>query len=1821
MTAAEVLPLTPLQEGLLFEVQHRADDTPDVYTGQLVLDLQGEPDPARWRSAAQGLLDRHPNLRVAFQQLPSGENVARVEPDVALPWQEIDLGALLAAGHGAAAVEQELAGLLEHDLLRGFDPSLAPLARVTLYRLGPARHRLVLTYHQLLLDGWSMPVLLDELLALADPDGVLPGAGPDHRRYLDWLARRDQEAAGTAWAQALAGLEHGTLVGTRGSGDRTAPTQLPGHVVAEVEAGPLLAFAENERVGLDTVVRGAWALVLSALTGSLDVVFGATVSGRPPELPGVEKMVGSFSNTVPVRVRIDPAQSVGELLRNLEAGHRALGEHHHLGLTAIQRLAGVGELFDTITVFENRSPAGDLPRCVGDVEVAGVAVRDASHYPFSLAVRPGEKLLLELEFAADRFTADAAREVLQRLVGVLRQLGQASIPSAGRLDLLLEGERAKLLGSWALGENPGTRPATVLQALSRQARATPDAVALVTEVQRWTYAELEEWSSRVAAGLRRHHHHDLLGETVAVCLPRAWMLPALLAVMKTGAAALALDESGPSARTYLMLSDVSPAMVVRSVEQLENAWFAATSELPRITGAMPAYVVHTSGSTGVPRAVVTTHAALGNLLASHRRHLMSAFPGRLRLGHLNSFGFDAAWDQVLWTVAGHQLHVIAESISQDPQALITYVDQHGVDALDLTPSQLAELVGAGLLESRLKLLTVGGEPMDPALWQRVCAEPGLRVHDLYGPTETTVDAYGWVSDRAGRRKAYRVDGVRTYVLDEFLRPVPAGVTGEVYVAGPGLALGYLKRPGQTAERFVADPFQQGERMYRTGDRARWTAGGVLELAGRADRQVQIRGMRVELGEIEASLRALRLVSQAAVVSGEDGRLAAYLSTTRPAQAEEIRAALAGRLPAAMIPSTIVMLDRLPLTSRGKLDLAALPAVAEAVPVPPRTERETAVAELFAEVLGMEQVGIRENFFALGGHSLLAMRLAGRLRAELGVKVDVRDIFAAPDVERLSRRLPVRGRADRPRLQAACPRPERVPLSSAQQQFRIEHGQTLTRPTAWRLIGPVDEPALRQAVADLAQRLEILRTVVTEHGGVSYQVLQAELPALRVVEARRPELKALIDQECRYCFRPDVETPLRATLFRVAEDEHVLVVVVHHLAADDRSVPILLGDLSAAYSARSRGRLPQWAPLPVQYADFALWQRALERNQATSSKQKTYWKRHLDGMPQQLALPAGRPGTDRSGFAGGAEPFLIEPDLAVRLREVAAEQDSSMLMLIQTAVAVLLAKLGAGEDIPLGFPVDGRPETASEQMAGAFARVLPLRVNASGDPAFTALLAQVRDTALAALDRQDALFDPPQSAVTVTWCGPEDGALRLPGLSCLPVRVDRTTCRADLAFEVGDLGPDGLDGSIGYRSDRFDAADAALLGARLVRVLEQIAQAPTRRLSQYEALLHGERAKLTGEWAAGGPVPLETMGLTVVDLLAQQARRSPQAVALVTAERTWTFEELEAWTNRAARVLLWAGPLRGRVIALNLDRAWMLPAVLAVLKTGAACLTIDPGHRPGLLEEVRPVLTIDSASLLEGDESDAPLSDPDRGGRLGPDMPAYLVCPPGSGGVVVPHAAIVNLAASHRDRPGTEGARRRVALGASFEQDSWWEPALWMLAGHELHVPIEPTVRWLREASVDVLCTTPADLARLLPAGLLEAGLSTVLIHGRSVDPAVWQQMCEAPGLAVHHLYGLPEAALEGYGWHGEAGGGRAAYRLDGVRTYVLDEALRPVPAGVTGRLYVAGAGLAYGYVNRFALTAGAFVADPYQTGQRMYRTGELARWSPDGVLEVLPGSG
>ncbi|MGW1216146.1 amino acid adenylation domain-containing protein [Streptomyces sp. NPDC002499] len=1906
----DVWPLSPLQEGMLFHAAF--DGGPDVYTVQSALDVDGPVDAARFRDSWQALAARHAALRACFRQVSGGQMVQVVAREVKLPWRETDVSQLT-AGEAAAEVER----LAAEELAERFDLATAPLLRLLFIRLGENRHRLIMTFHHVLMDGWSMPVLLGELSAIyaADGDASRLRRAPSYGQYMSWLARQDKEEARTAWRTELSGADEPTLVAPA---DPTRAPVFPDHVFGELPEDTTRALGDLARahgLTMNTVVQGAWALVLARLAGRDDVVFGATVAGRPAELPGVESMVGLLINTLPVRVALDGTQSVLDLLQRLQERQTGLMSYQYMGLSEIQKLSGPGAVFDSLVLYESfpAPPAAPaLPDAVS-IRPSGMA-RDASHYPITLVVTPGPRLRFKLDYRPDLFDETTAESIFRRVVRVLEQVVADPATRVASIDVLDERERASVVGEF--NDTRRSFPdGTLLDLFGSHVRATPGAVAVRSGVEALSYAELDERSDRLArflagAGVGRER-------VVGLCLPRGVdMVVAELAVWKAGGAFVPLDAGYPSDRLRYMVENSGAAVVLATAETLARvpagpARVVLLEEVPAITGdedlpgvADPtqlAYVIYTSGSTGRPKGVAVAHRGVVNLVQAMAPAL-GAGPGVATL-QFASFSFDAAiLDVAVVLGSGGTLAIATGEERAQPGALAGMIAAHGVSTASVVPSLLGVLDPEQV--SGMKSWVLGAERLSADLAAKWA--PTAKIWNTYGPTEATVmvTAGPVADDIQSTREAPAIgrplSNSRVFVLDSFLRPVPPGITGEVYVTGAGLARGYIGRADLTSERFVACPFADGGRMYRSGDLARWNTDGELSFIGRADAQVKVRGFRIELGEIEAVLTAHPSVAQAAVVAREDGpgdkQLVGYLVPQSRAESQgqdidmrQVRAHLADRLPEYMVPAALLVLDALPLTPNGKIDRAALPApdfagrVSDSAPV---GETEEKLCALFAEVLELERVGVDDNFFDLGGDSGLAMRLAARIREELGSDLSMRQFFGASTPVGVARMLAAKAR---PELGPA-ERPEEIPVSVEQQRTWLmaglaeEAGGAHRSSVALRLSGALDRSALEAALGDVAVRHEILRTRFT--GGraddLRQQVLDADdvaaRPALSVTRAGEEELAGLLAERSGREFDLARQLPWAADLFELSDTEHVLLLVVHRIAADDASLEIVVRDLAAAYGARRTGRKPERAALSLQFADYALWERELlrgaEEPDSLVSDQLTYWKERLADLEPELPLPFDRPRPVLADHRTGSVPLSLDADAHDRLVETAEAEDASASMAVQAALALLLTRLGAGDDIVLGTRLSRRYEEGDlEGVVGPLTHPLVLRTDTSGDPTYRELLRRVREVNQEALRHADVPFErlvdvlgQPASAarhpvfqvlVEVSDLSVDElDAADLPGLRTTRLDGVGGDTELDLWFALnerthGDGTPDGIEGLLRYATELFDASTATALAERLVRVLEQVAADPEARLSEVDVLLgEEERRRLVGE--AVDPAG-DLAHDTVLGLLAEQVARTPEDVAVKGQDGVLSYRALDSVTDLLARRLSRRGVgAEQRVIVMLPPGVGFTVALIGVLKAGGVCSFVDPTRpfiggadgpgprsRPAALvctaamagrmnaDSRIPVLWIDDLTqegaefpALVASEGAVPASSRPGQAAVVLDAPVADGSVPGS---VVDHRALLHQTA-HRLRTAVTGTAPAL-LDARAPVGAFLVPLLASLSaggGVRFVVPGEDAVA-LADGQDTTLVTTRERLRKVIgpEAGHRPFAEVTVVENGRPVvddEAREWLDLHPRTPL-VSSLAGVGTAGpwLEHRPLPGDSAPARlpAGRPVHGSRALVLDDLLRPVPPGVAGDVYVTGTPLSRGLTGGASLTAERFVASPYgRPGERMLRTGERARRSSAGLL-------
>jgi amino acid adenylation domain-containing protein len=1425
-----------------------------------------------------------------------------------------------------------------------------------------------------------------------------------------------------------------------------------------------------------------------------------------------------------------------------------------------------------------------------------------------------------------------------------------------------------------------------------------------------SYRDLDSEASRLARYLSARG----IGpeQIVAVALPQnQQMITALLAVFKAGAAYLPLDLDYPAERIEHMLADARPALLVADVatagrlppvhcRTIVLGDSSVTQELAALPGdplddndrvapllqRHPAYVIYTSGSTGVPKGVVVTHAGIPSLLSSTQA-AMPDLDSQAKVLQFASPCFDAAiWEISMALLSGAQLVLPG---TQARQELLTGGQ---TTAMAVTHILLPPSVVSALDESDLPAgltLIVGGEACSEALAARWSA--GRRMLNAYGPTEVTVCAtISAPLERDGRVPPIGrpVANAQVYVLDDRLRPVQSGVVGELYVTGPGLARCYLGRPGLTAQRFVACPFgAAGDRMYRTGDLARWRPGGNLEFVGRGDDQVKIRGFRIEPGEVEAVLENHPLISQAAVVAREDQpgdtRLVGYVVPAAGAEcdAEMLKAHAAFSLPEYMVPSAFVMIDA--LTPSGKLDRSALPRPGDQPPTPgraPGTARERILCELFAEVLGLRTVGPEDNFFDLGGHSLLAIRLINRVRSVLGADVGMRELFNAPSVAGIAGLLEGAGEAARPRLTSMA-RTEPLPLSFAQSRMWFMHRLNPTPvyniPLAWRLRGELDRRALQAALADVTERHESLRTLFCEAKGKPYQMITGTgqvRPSLDFAEIRETGLTDAMRSASSYTFDLSSELPLHAWLFRLAATEHVLLLVLHHIAADEWSLRPLLRDLSAAYAARCQGKVHVWRPLPVQYADYTLWQRELLGSEGVPDSEMTrqlgFWRDALDGLPGEIALPADRLRPVAPNYRGSSVRMDVGPGTHRRLRTVARECGATLFMVVHAALAALLTKLGAGTDIPVGAPVAGRADDALDDLVGFFVNTLVLRVDTSGDPTFRELLSRVRQADLAAYAHQDIPFElvvqhlsPGRAAsrnplfqVILDVGAGEGSVMALPGLQTTIENNDVRTAKFDLFFRLAERhdahgNPAGLSGLVEYAADLFDEETVETLVSRLSRLMGAVADDPDSRLGQVQIMSPPERDLVLREW---NDTSTRIDGATLPDLFEKQVASSPDAAAVICDRRQLSYQELDRKANRLARYLASRGAGPEQIVAIALPRSeLMMVAMLAVLKTGAAYLPIDQTHPAEritfMLADTRPTqLLTDSTAIERLPVSDIPhivlddnsthaalaalpshpLSDPERIAPVRPAHPAYVIYTSGSTGipkgVLVEHRAASNFVRWVGQVFSAKQLARVLASSSISFDFSVFEIFGALCNGGTIEV-VDSLMTLVERTSWEsgLISAVPSAFLEIVRHGGIGINDGTIVFGGEPLSAAVVEFTSTATvDCKVINVYGPTETTVFATTCSTVTAASIGAADppigrpVANARVYVLDDSLNPVPVGVIGELYVAGTGLARGYVRRPTLTAERFVACPFGApGERMYRTGDLARWRRDGNLD------
>ncbi len=1873
--------------------------------------------------AVQALVDRHAALRTTFPASPEagGEPRQRVAAALTFKLERQD-----ASGWSAERLRARLA----EEAWRPFDLEGGPLLRVSLWTGGPGgpgRSIVLLVIHHIVADFWSLAVLMRELAALyreaaGGEPAALGAAGLAYEEHV-WLeAEALREGRGEErlayWRERLAGLPALEL-----AADRPRPAVQTYHggssrlrLPAEL-ASALRSLSRARHGTLFITLLAAFQTLLYRHTGQEDLAVGSPRSGRSQSR--FAGTVGYFVNLVVLRGDLSGEPGFVELLARTKASVAADFAHGDYPLPLLaehlvpERDASRTPLFQVSFVLqkETRGVEGLTAFALGEegVEVGSADLRLSSlalprpPAPFDLQLHAVERqggLSLGLQYNSDLFDAATAARLMARFAVLLESIAADPGASIAELALLPAAERHQLLLGWNDPRDPGdagNAGSNLFARFAAQAARTPSALALVAGEERLSYGELLARAAKLARSLRA------LGVgpevPVGIFLPRRTeLVVALLATLEAGGFYVPLDPAYPAERVAFMLADSNAAVVLTTAElagrlPVNEALVVRLDALPEAAEDVPgettpaslgnlAYLIYTSGSTGRPKGVAIEHRSAAALLAWGA----AVFPPADLAGVLasTSITFDLSVFELFLPLATGGAVILADNALELPRLPAA----GEVRLVNTVPSAIGALVRSGGVPPGVRTVNLAGEALKRALTDQLYALPGVAgVYNLYGPSEdTTYSTFVRVPREGGEPTiGFPIAGTRAYVLDRFLRLLPAGVAGELCLGGEGLARGYLGRPETTAERFVPDPFATpetaGERLYRTGDLARRRPDGELEFLGRLDHQVKIRGFRIELGEIEAALLAQAEIREAVVLAREDvpgePRLVAYVAPELPARFDrELRERLGKRLPDFMIPAAFVLLPALPLTPNGKVDRKALPApewAGEVGWVGPRTPSEELLAGIWSEVLGVERIGVHDDFFALGGHSLLATRVVSRVREVLGVELPLRRLFEVPTVAELARQIEGGTRSEAPAL-VPVSRDQPLPLSFAQQRLwfldQLEPGSAAYNiPAAVALRGRVDAAVLAAALSEVARRHESLRTRFIADRQVIDGPAPVVLPAVDL--AGLPE--ALGAAEARRLARAEALRPfdlaggplLRSARLSLGAEEQVLLLTMHHGISDGWSLRLLARELGEIYGAFSQG-LPSPLPeLPVQYGDYAVWQREWLQGDVLAAE-LAHWRERLTGAPPVLDLPLDRPRTLAVSDRGGSRALALPASLLPPLQALARRQGVTLFMAVLAAFQALLSRVSHAEDVSVGTPVAGRNQLQTENLIGFFVNTLVLRTDLSAEPSFAGLLGRVREVALAAYAHQDLPFEKlveelaprrdlgvsPLFQVSFALDAEAPPALRLGGAAGSVWPLDQETEKFDLSLTLG-LMDDGaqersLAGTFGFRSELFDGATIERLAGHFARLLAGAVAEPDHPVSELPLLSAAERTQLAA-WnaATARERPAELVGSTLPELFAAQVARTPAATALIAGEERLSYGELASRTAALAHRLRSLGVGPEVAVAIFLPRrAELLVALLATHAAGGFYVPLDPAYPA---ERVSFMLADSGAPVvLTTTELEGRL--PAHGARVvrldalpeapcesTPTVPAisgnlaYVIYTSGSTGrpkaVAIEHRSAVALMLwSRREFSDRELSGILASTSITFDMSVFelFAPLAWggtvILAENALALPELPAAA---AGEVRVVDTVPSAMAELLRAGGVPASVVTVNLGGEAVQRALADRIYAEPGIErLYNVYGPSEdttfstwALIERESERSPSIG----RPLDGEQAWVVDRHLQPVPVGVAGELFLGGEGVSRGYLGRPELTAERFVPDPFsnEPGARMYRVGDLVRYRPDGILEFL----
>ncbi|WP_375476969.1 amino acid adenylation domain-containing protein [uncultured Nostoc sp.] len=1903
----DAYPLTILQRGMVFHSEYSPEGTTyhDVFTYYLQAPLEIQA----LQAAIQLLVNRHPVLRTSFHLTDFSEPLQLVHQNTDILLQVEDWYHL-----STSEFEDALNAWLDEEKRRQFDWSIPPLLRFFVHCCTEETFYLTVSFHHAILDGWSVASMLSELFGqyfslLNEKADFLEL--PPLSLFRDFVALEREtiisEESQRYWTEKLQDrtitiLPRWNFILLGAKAKQVSEQEVP--ISAEISKG-LQQLAQSTRIPLKSVLLTAHLRVLSLLCGHSDVLTGVVTNGRLEHKDG-DRTLGLFLNTVPFRLKRSGGTWV-DLVQEVFKVEQEWLPHRRYPLAEIQKNLGGLPLFETAFNFTHFHVYQAVLEGK-NVQFLGGKFYEETNFPLIADFNqdPSSFLVtLLLKYDASEFGLDQIKCITEYYARTLQAIVSNPQQRYELHELLSTKERRQLLVEWNNTQTNYPSNQCIHELFEFQVERTPDAVAVVFEEQQLTYRELNIRANQLA------HYLRSLGVKpevlVGICVERSlYMIMGLLAILKAGGAYIPLDPSYPKERLEFILEDtqapvlLTQASLVEAMPQhkaqvvcLDTDWHLIAQQsqenfLCELTTDNLAYVIYTSGSTGRPKGVMIKHASTVAMLDwAKKTFAIEAMQGVLAS---TSICFDLSVFEVFVPLCcGGKVILIENGLY-----LPTLLAAKSVTLVNTVPSVISQLLRNNSIPTSVQTVNVAGEPLHNQLVQQLYQQDNIQqVFNLYGPSEdTTYSTSAWIYKGASNTPPIGrpIHNTQIYLLDKNLQPVPVGVPGMLYIGGAGLARGYLNKAGLTADKFIPNPYANlpGERLYKTGDKARYLPNGEIEYIGRIDNQVKIRGFRIELGEIEALISLHPVVREAVVVVRSDladsQRIVAYvvLQKEQILVISELRNFLESKLPNYMIPATFVILEALPLTPNGKVDRKALPApeltqLSSSNYVPPTTPIENLLAGIWAEILGLEKVGIHNNFFTLGGHSLIATRVISQIRQVFKIELPLRYLFEKPTIALLAKEIETTIKAglgiETTKIEQ-IERTSKLPLSFAQQRLwflaQLEPDSPFYNiPAAVRLQGELNIKVLQQTFNEILRRHEALRTNFQTVEGQAITVISKAkplilLPTIDISELplaqQEVEIRQQAAQEAQQPFDISSDHLLRVKLLRLDAQEHIVLLTMHHIASDGWSIGVLVQELATLYPAFCNEQLSPLTELPIQYVDFAAWQRQWLQAEVLET-QIFYWQKLLEDAPRVLELPTDYPRPAIQTFRGATYSFELSDELCVALNKFSQQQGSTLFMTLLAAFQTLLWRYTGQEDIVVGSPIANRNRAEIEGLIGFFVNTLVLRTNLAGNPSFEELIKRVREVALGAYTHQDLPFEllveqlqpqrdlsrTPLFQVMFVLQNAPMSALDLPDLTLSPVESDSHSAKFDLTLFITET-ESGLVGNLEYSTDLFKESSIHRMVEHLQTLLSGIVINPQARLSELPLLKETEQHQLLVE--RNDTAVEYPQQQCIHQLFEAQVERTPDAVAAVFEDQQLTYRELNQRANKLAHYLRTLGVKPELLVGICVERSlYMIIGLLAILKAGGAYIPLDPSYPKERLEFIledtqAPVLLTQASLVAALPQQNAQVvcldtnwhliaqqSQDNLFCQLTTDNLAYTIYTSGSTGkpkgVQIPHIALSNFLFAMQQSPGITKEDTLLAVTTYSFDIAALELFLPIIVGSRL-VITSREVAWdatqlsamLTDSQATVMQATPATWQLLLAAGW-DSNYQLKILCGGEALPGHLANQLRQQCHSLWNMYGPTETTIWSAASLVETLNNTVpiSHPIANTQLYILDQYHQLVPIGIPGELYIGGEGLARGYFHRPDLTAEKFIPHPFseQPSARLYKTGDLARYLPNGEIEYI----